>query len=175
MAEQAFRVIREAMHRSKLVGIGEVVLHGREQIVALQVSGGGFLLTTLRYASEVRQSEQVLGSIENGSIDESQVELAQSIMQSKVGQFDAAAYHDRYQEAFVQVIKAKIEGAPPILVQEDETPTAYNFLDALRESVAQSEATAPAKASSKRKKTVGKKPAAKSISPAKKKTKRSGA
>ncbi len=144
VAEEAFRVIREAMRRAGRVGIGKLVLHGREHLVALRPSGRGFLLTTLRYASEVRSGDQFFSDIKDGQVDEEQVKLAQSIMQSKAAKFDPAAFTDRYQEAFFAIVKSKIEGAEPVVVAEEESPRAFNFMEALRRSVDEAEAAAPA-------------------------------
>src|ERR1700704_2395309 len=55
MAEEAFAVIREAMARKKMAGIGRVVLSRRERLLMLQPRGPGMLATTLRYPYEVRQ------------------------------------------------------------------------------------------------------------------------
>ncbi len=56
VAEEAFSVFREALKRSGRVGIGRVVMAGRERIIALSPLGKGILLTTLRYPAEVRQA-----------------------------------------------------------------------------------------------------------------------
>jgi DNA end-binding protein Ku len=175
VAEEAFRVIREAMTRAGLVGIGKVVMKGRESLVALNVSGKGFLLTTLRYASEVRSSEQYFADVKDGEVDEEQVALAASIMQGKVAPFEPSQYADKYQEAFFEIVKQKIAGEKPILIEEEEAVTAFNFMDALKKSVAEADTAGdrPRKKTTKKKaKTAPKKPAARSVAAAKKKKKK---
>jgi DNA end-binding protein Ku len=178
VAEDAFRVIREAMKRSNRVGIGKLVQRGRENIVALNVHGKGFLLSTLRYASEVRSAEQVFGDLEDGAVDEEQVKLAMSIMDSKTAAFEPEQFHDLYKDAFFEIVKAKIAGSEPVFVEEEEAPTTFNFMDALRQSVVQAEGGAaedveqkPAKKKTAPRKTA-KKPAAKSVGKKKKAQKR---
>jgi DNA end-binding protein Ku len=182
VAEEAFRVIREAMRRTGKVGIGKVVMHGREQVVALQVSGRGFLLTTLRYASEVRAGDQVFADLKDGEVDEEQVALAESIMAGKAGAFDPDAFQDHYQQAFFEIVKTKVEGEAPVLVEDDRAPQTFNFMDALKQSVAEARASAdePPPAKKTRKKTArktprktAKKPAAGSVTAASPKKKRS--
>ncbi len=177
VAEEAFRVIREAMNRTNKVGLGKLVLHGREHIVALQVSGKGFLMTTLRYASEVRSSDEIFKDVKDGDVDTEQIKLAESIMKSKTARFDPGKFRDKYQEAFFDVVKAKIEGEQPVFVEEDEAPTAFNFMDALKQSVAEVEKTGGRRKTTKKTKkpaakTARKKPPAKSVSAKKKKRKR---
>ncbi len=170
LAEEAFRVIREAMRRSKKVGIGKFVLHGRENLVALRVSGKGFLLTTLRYASEVRRGEQFFADVKEGQVEKEQIKLAESIMKAKTAKFDPGKFKDLYKDAFFEIVKAKIEGEPPVFVEEEEAPKTFNFMDALKQSVAEAEPAAPKKKPAKTTaKKAPKKPAAKSVSGTRKK------
>ncbi|MBD3293119.1 MAG: Ku protein, partial [Armatimonadia bacterium] len=76
VAEEAFRVIREAMKRTNKAAIGKLVLQNRERIVAISPKDTGLLLTTLRYAAEVRDSEAYFKDIQNGQVDEEQLEMA---------------------------------------------------------------------------------------------------
>src|SRR5215510_7871810 len=55
VAEEAFAVIRDAMTKKKMVGIGRVVLNRRERMLMLAPRSKGMLATTLRYPYEVRQ------------------------------------------------------------------------------------------------------------------------
>jgi DNA end-binding protein Ku len=167
VAEEAFRVIREAMSRARKVAIGKFVLHGREHIVAIQVQGKGLLMSTLRYASEVRSGEQFFADVKDGKVAKEQIELAQTIMEGKVAPFDPSAFHDAYADAFFKIVKAKIEGETPVFVEEEESPRAFNFMEALKKSVDEAGKGAAAKKTRKKapaksaKKT--KKPAAKSV------------
>src|SRR5262249_13675556 len=63
IAEEAFAVIREAMARKKMVGIGRIVLSRRERMLMLQPRAGGMLATTLRYPYEVRQDAEYFAGI----------------------------------------------------------------------------------------------------------------
>src|SRR6185437_14768195 len=54
-AEEAFAVIRDAMMKKKVAGIGRVVLSRRERLLMLHPRGKGMMATTLRYPYEVRQ------------------------------------------------------------------------------------------------------------------------
>jgi DNA end-binding protein Ku len=173
VAEEAFRVIREAMRAANKVGIAKLVLHGREHIVALAVSGKGFIMSTLRYASEVRSPEQFFADVKDAAVDEDQVALAHTIMKSKTAPFDPARFQDQYQDAFFTIIKAKVEGAQPVFAAEEPAPAAFNFMDALRESVAEAEATSILPAADSDAPADGaKKPPAKSVAPAPKRTRK---
>jgi DNA end-binding protein Ku len=172
VAEEPFRVIREAMRETGTVGIGKVVMHSRERVVSIQPQGRGFLLTTLRYANEVRKPDQYFTDVKDDAVNDEQLALARNIIESRRGSFDASAFSDSYRDAFFDMIKTKVAGQKPVIVEDEQTPTAYNFMDALRESVAQAGSSAAkpkSKAATKKKTTKkAKKPAAKSVT--KKKT-----
>ena len=175
VAEEAFRVIREAMRAANKVGIAKLVLHGREHLVALSVSGKGFIMSTLRYASEVRSPEQFFGDVKDAAVDKDQVELAQTIMKSKTAPFDPGKFQDQYQDAFFKIVKAKVEGQEPVFAPEEQAPTTFNFMDALKQSVAEAEAGSRLPAGRKaegEKAPAAKKPPAKSVSPASKRARK---
>jgi DNA end-binding protein Ku len=163
VAEEAFRVIREALREAGKVGIGKLSLHGREHAVMVRPSGKGFLLSTLRYASEVRGGDQFFSDVSDGAADREQLKLAQSIMQSKTAPFDPSAFGDRYQQAFFEIVKAKIQGEQPVLVEHEEAPSTFNFMDALRLSVEEAQRAAAGKPAAPAK-AARKKPPAASVS-----------
>ena len=50
LAEEAFIVLREALRRTRKVGLGQLAMRGREYVVSLKPCGRGMVLETLRYA-----------------------------------------------------------------------------------------------------------------------------
>lgn len=48
VAEEAFRVVRDALRETRKYALGQIVLAGRERIVALKPCGKGLVLETLR-------------------------------------------------------------------------------------------------------------------------------
>ncbi|TWT45563.1 putative DNA repair protein YkoV [Phycisphaerae bacterium RAS1] len=135
LAEEAFRVIREALRAAGKIGIGRVVLSGREQIVALRTEDRGFLLTTLRCAEEVRGPTAYFEDIRNGDVQPDQLKLARQLIESMEAEFDPSQFKDRYQDSMLEIIKAKIAGSEPVIVQEQEADKIINLMDALRQSV----------------------------------------
>jgi DNA end-binding protein Ku len=156
VAEDAFRIIREAMHSKNRVGIGRVVMSGREHIVALRVQDRGFVLTTLRYASEVRASAGFFEEIRNGEVNKAQLQLAEQLIDGMTSAFDASQFNDRYQDALMEIIKAKIEGSEPVVAQEVEVGKVINLMEALKQSIAAAPKKPPAKSLKKEEKKAGK-------------------
>src|SRR6185369_10063866 len=56
LAEEAYVVLREALKRSRKVGLGQLAMRGREYFVSLKPCGRGMVIETLRYADEVNRA-----------------------------------------------------------------------------------------------------------------------
>src|SRR5205085_11592045 len=55
---EAFIVLRDALKKTKKIGLGQIVIRGKGSIVALKPFGKGMLLETLRYADEIVKAEK---------------------------------------------------------------------------------------------------------------------
>lgn len=107
MAQEAYRVVQRALKESRKVALGEVVLNGRESLVAIQPSGPGLLLETLRAADEVRKAAGYFAEIEAGEVDADQLALAKELVGRKAAPFDPARFKDDYEAALRDLIAAK--------------------------------------------------------------------
>lgn len=157
LAEEAFIVLRDALKKTKKVGLGQLALRGREHVVSLKPCGKGLLLETLRYAEEVREGESFFRDIEEGEPDEDLLDLAETLIEKKTAPFDAKEFEDRYVDALKRLIakKRKSKGGKVIEeVEEGETGRGGNVIDlmaALKKSVG-NEKGGKAKSSGTRKK-----------------------
>jgi DNA end-binding protein Ku len=138
VAEEGFRIVREAMHQANKVAIGQVVISSKEQVVALKVQEKGLILNTLHYAEEIRNSATYFEEIKNGNVDKNQLALAEQLVNSYTVAFDPSKFTDRYQNSLLEVIKGKIAGSEPVVAQRAEVGKVINLMDALKQSLAQS-------------------------------------
>ena len=145
IADEAFRIIRDAMRKTNKVAIGRVVMVNREQIVALRVHEKGFTLTTLHYANEVRSAEPYFEEIVDKEINKDQLALATQLIETNAATFDGAQFKDRYQDSLMEVVKAKIQGTAPVVVQQAEAGKVIDLMAALQQSVAQAKTQKAAK------------------------------
>lgn len=137
VAAEGFAVLREALRRSGRVGIGRVVLGGKEKLIALQPLGKGLVLFTLRYASEVRPAQIYFEGLPPEPPEATQVALAQELIAGKSGPLNLASFADRYQSAVLELIKAKADGTEPVLAPRPDAAQVISLMEALRQSVAQ--------------------------------------
>jgi DNA end-binding protein Ku len=135
LADEAFRVIGEAMAHKNKVGIGKVVLSSRERLVLVEPREGGLLMSTLHSADEVRASE--FSAKHKGTIDEDMVAIAETIIERKAAKFDPENFHDRYQDALKALVDSKTKGLARPSRAVEEPPKVVNLMDALKRSLAQ--------------------------------------
>jgi DNA end-binding protein Ku len=137
VASEGFGVISQALRRAKRIGIGRVVVGGKEKLVALKTLGKGLVFFTLRYATEVRAAAPYFEDLRQDPPDATQVALAQKLIESKSGPLDLASFTDRYQAAVFDLIKSKVDGTEPVLVSRNEAGPVLSLMEALRKSVEQ--------------------------------------
>lgn len=107
LAEDAYRVVRDALRKSGKVGLGQLTMRGREHLCAVRPCGDGLLMETLYYADEVRSADPLFASIEDDPADEDLLAVAAQLIDRKTAPFDPAAFKDRYDIALRELIDAK--------------------------------------------------------------------
>ncbi len=140
LAEEAFVVLREALRRTRKVGLGQIAMRGREYAVCLRPCGRGLMLETLRYADEVNRAASYFRDIDDIKPDSELLELAETLIEKKTAPFDAKVFEDRYIEALEGLIekKRRSRGRKIIEDADEERPRGGNVIDlmaALRKSV----------------------------------------
>jgi DNA end-binding protein Ku len=140
LAEEAFIVLREALRRTRKVGLGQLAMRGREYVVSLKPCGRGMVLETLRYADELRKAQSYFREIPDAKPDADLLDLAETLIEKKSATFDASEFHDRYVDALKGLIEKKSKAKGRKIIEEtDEAPHAKgNVIDlmaALKKSV----------------------------------------
>lgn len=132
---EAYVVLRDALKKTRKVGIGQIVIRGKGSLVAIKACGKGLMMETLRYADEVRKAESAFRDVPKTKPDAEMIELAEDIIGRKAKAFDPAAFHDKYEDALRELIEAKQKHRQVRQIEEPQ-PSAkiINLMDALRKS-----------------------------------------
>jgi DNA end-binding protein Ku len=56
--QEAYVVLRDALKKEKKVGLGQVVIRGKGQIVAVRAADKGLIIQTLHFADEVQKADK---------------------------------------------------------------------------------------------------------------------
>lgn len=165
-AQEIYGVIRDALKSTQKAGLGQITIRGKEELCALIPYENGLLVETLRYAPEVRDSEDFYTTVKAGKSRGEYLDLAKKLMEKNSGEFKPAMFKDHYYEALMELINSKKQKRKPqYKVAEAPPDKVINLMDALRGSLnggKKSKATTP------KKKPPKNKSQAKSRKPAKK-------
>lgn len=107
LAEDAYRVVRDALRETGMAGLGQLTMRGREYLVAVRPCGDGMLLETLHYAEEIRDAEPMFAQVEDVKADDELLEVATTLIERKSAPFDATAFRDNYAEALRDLVDRK--------------------------------------------------------------------
>lgn len=139
LAEEGYRVLRDALRQSGKVGIGQFIMRGREHIATLKPCGDGLLLETLRFADEVRSASPYFTEMSDEEPDEELLSLAEELIERKSAPFDPREFKDQYTEAVRELIQSKAKTGKPIEVEDRESSgggaQVIDLVDALKRSV----------------------------------------
>lgn len=169
LAEDAFRVIRDALRTSKKVGLGQLAMRGKEYLAAITPSGTGLMLETLHYEDEIRKADPFFSQISSKKAEADLLEVAEALIAKKSAPFEASAFKDHYQAALHELIGRKLKNKGRKITTEDDDepkrPSGANVVDlmsALKESLEGGSKSTARKPAAKKApaKTAAKKPAA---------------
>lgn len=149
-AEEAFALIREGMRERGVAAIARTVLFRRVRTLLIRAHGEGLVATTLNFDYEVRSAEEAFRDIPAIEVKGEMLDLAEHIIRTKMGEFDAAGFDDRYEDALAELVKAKVEGRKITPRKEPKRGRQVDLLAALRESAGMPGGKAPARTASRK-------------------------
>jgi len=137
--EKAYALLREAIRKTGMVGIGMVTMRTNAQhLVALKVVEDALVMEIMRYADElVDTSSFTFPAAEN--VRPAELQMAEQLVGTLADEFQPEKYSDTYRDNLMKIINAKMKGQK-IEVEEPAEPEATNVLDLmqrLQESLAQ--------------------------------------
>jgi len=138
VSQEAFAVIREALAAKKMAALASIVLYRRERPVIIEPFEKGMLLTTLRFSRQVREADDILGDIGKADPDDEMMELAARIVDRRKMKFDPSHFDDKYEDALLDLVKAKRRGKKPAAARPEESKPSnvVSLFDALKKSLA---------------------------------------
>ena len=161
LAEEGYRVLRDALRESGKIGIGQFVMRGREHVATLKSCGDGLLLETLRFADEVRSASPYFTEMSDEEPDDELLSLAEELIERKSAPFDPRKFKDQYTEAVRELIESKAKTGKPVEMDE-EAPSGgaqvIDLVEALKRSVSSGDKQSGRKSSGRKSGTKTKTP-----------------
>src|SRR3954468_1639370 len=133
--ERAYKLIRDAMLETGLVGIASYSARGKQYIVSLRPFHEGLILHQLRYAQEVKPWSEV-PMPELPESKPAEVGLAKQIIQQIAHKtWEPEKYKDEVQARMMELINKKVEGQEITVTPEAPTGKVIDLMEALKASL----------------------------------------
>ena len=129
-----YALLRQALLDADRMAVVTVAIRNRTSMAVLRVRDDVIVLQTMMWPDEVRAADF---SVETGDVKPAEVKMANMLVETLAGDFDASEFEDDYAGAVEALVKAKIEGG-----EVKKTPTStkssgevVDLLAALQRSV----------------------------------------
>lgn len=109
-AAKPYRLLLDAMTRSKKVGISKLVMHEKEYLAALRPVANVIVLHTMHFGNEVVASESIDGLPGEQKVGDRELKVAEQLIDSLATSFDPSKYKDEYRNCVVAMLEKKAEG-----------------------------------------------------------------
>ncbi len=128
-AAKAYVLLREALKKSRKVGIAKVVIRTRQHLAAVKPVQNALVLELMHFAEELVKPDS-LQIPDHLNIGSKELDMAQELIDRMTGEWDAAKYTDDYRHALLDLIQKKIElgGKTPAVGKVSKKP-ATNIVD----------------------------------------------
>jgi len=122
-----YALLRQALLDADRMAVVTVALRQRTTVAVLRVRDDVIVLQTMMWPDEIRQPDF---NIETGTVKDAEVKMANMLVETLAGDFDASEFEDDYAEAVDALVKAKIEGGE-VKRTEVSTKTSGEVVDLL--------------------------------------------
>lgn len=134
-AAKPYVLLREALIKSKKVGIAHFVLRNREHLAIVKPMNEVLVLNLIRYSSELRDSKQlnIPGDVK---VAAEETKMAIKLIEELTEKFDPEKFRDTYSDQLKEIIAAKLEGKAIHKKSAKKEPTKVkDLMEVLKESL----------------------------------------
>jgi len=107
--DKMYALLREALERTKMVGVGSFVLRNKEHLVVMKPYKNAIMVQSIRFQEEIRDTKD-LEIPQNQSIKAPELKMAMALIEQMAEPFNISAYRDTYTDKLMDIIKSKAEG-----------------------------------------------------------------
>lgn len=146
--EKAFELLRNAMIQEGKVAIGKTVMGNSETLLCIIPTEQGMLIEKMYYIDEIKDIPK---SYTKPEVSEQELNMAKTLIESMVKEFQPELYHDEYQVRLKALIQDKIQGKEIVAAKSENEGNVINLMEALKQSIEQT-IPAPKKRAPRKKK-----------------------
>jgi DNA end-binding protein Ku len=132
---KAYALLRDAMADTGKLATGTIVLRQREQLAALEPYKDALVLTTMRFANEIRSPKELDVPASRRGWTEKEMQLTRQLVDTLSDKWNPEEFRDTYTEVLRKLIEAKAEGKKFVAPEAPKRPRVVNLMQALQRSL----------------------------------------
>jgi DNA end-binding protein Ku len=146
--KKAYALLREALHSTQRVAIGQVVIRTTLHLTAVVPVDEALMLNTLRYADELREAKGLdlpASGIKGAGLSAKELHLAKRLVEDMTEDWKAGRFKDTYHQDLMHRIEQKVKSGQTKEITEPEeakqpprkSAQIIDLMDLLKESLRQ--------------------------------------
>ncbi|MBA2728320.1 MAG: Ku protein [Parachlamydiaceae bacterium] len=135
-AVMAYSLLREALKKSKKVGLAKFVFKNKEHLAVIKAHGNMIILNQLRYETELVKASDLDIPKALGKTESKELEIALKLIDHMTAPFTPEKYKDTYTEDLKNIIKQKSKGKTVHPKTDEPKPTkVHDIMSLLKASL----------------------------------------
>ena len=134
---KGYALLRETLKQTGKIGIANVVIRTRQYIAALMPLGDVIFMNTLRYANELRETNELevpSSNLKAIGVNAREIEMAGKLVEGMTAKWNPEEYRDTYHEDLLALIDKRIQsGQTEVItepsVEKEERPAKGEVID----------------------------------------------
>lgn len=149
-----YHLLYKAMEETGKIAIAKVVLRSKETLACLRLYEKALVMETIFFPNEIRSTDLLPELEQKVEVNERELKMAISLIESLSTEFDPGKYTSNYREALMEVIEAKIAGEEIAVPDKPEGATVIDLMEALKASITQAQEVKKEEKKASKKKTT---------------------
>ena len=134
-AAKPYALLRDALEKSGRVGVGTIVLRQRQHLAAVEPDDDALVLTTMRWAYEIRPASRLGLPGHTSSRDRRELDLALRLIDTLAAEWEPQRYQDTYRDVLMEIIERKAAGKEIRAVKAERPAKVRSLMSALEASL----------------------------------------
>ena len=155
--EKAYALLRAAIRKADVVGIGKIVMRNTQHLVGIKATGDALTLEIMRFQNELVPIDEIAFPT-SASVRPQELRMAEQLVENLAAKFDPEKYTDEYRANLMKLIRAKMHGkklkSAASGKNADDDGKVVDLMARLRQSLAEGKSTKTASKSRGRKKSA---------------------
>lgn len=134
--DKVYALLREILRKAGRIAIATVVIRVRQHLCALVCVDDSIILNTLRFAEEIRSTEDLKlppRSVKSAGISDKELQMAMSLVDGMTEEWHPGQYHDTYKNDVLALVEKKVKAKQTksitVAAPEKKEKAASNVVD----------------------------------------------